>query len=82
MKPVGAGGPPFSSPSKAYLEHLSHPGEDVPYDAEGNVQLNPLKGASPAGLERVAHFKPADTHKIGKNEAGEVMDRVSIWRHR
>ena len=81
-KPAAAGGPPFASPSKAYMEHLSHPGEEVAYDAEGGVRSNPLSPASPGGLERVAHFTPNDTHKIGRNEAGEVMDRVAIWRHR
>ena len=41
-KPPSSGGPPHSSPSKAYIEHLSHPGEDVPYDEEGNVKYQPL----------------------------------------
>ena len=81
-KPVGAGGPPFSSPSQAYTEHLSHPGEEVAYNADGTVKENPLVDASPSGLERVLHYTPGDTHKIGKNESGEVMDRVAVWRHR
>jgi len=81
-KDAAAGGPPFSSPSIAYMEHLSHPGEKVPYDAEGGVISNPLLEASPLGLERVAHFTPKDTHNIGKDEQGRVRDSVAIWRHR
>jgi len=82
LKPVGTSGPPFASPSAAYMEHLSHPGEDVVYDAEGNIKANPLVPASPGGLERVAHYTPADTHKVGKNEKGEVTDSIAIWRQR
>jgi len=76
------GGPPWSSPSKAYMEHLSHPGENIPYDADGNVKFNPLAEASPDGLERVAHWKPSDTHKIGKDDDGNVRDMIAVWRHR
>jgi len=81
-KEASAGGPPFSSPPKAYMEHLSHPGEQVPYDSEGNVKWNPLAEASPQGLERVAHFNPKDAHSIGKDDQGNVRDFVAIWRHR
>jgi len=81
-KDAAAGGPPFSSPPTAYMEHLSHPGEKVPYDAEGRVISNPLLEASPLGLERVAHFTPKDTHNIGKDEQGRVRDSIAIWRLR
>ena len=81
-KPAKSGGPPFSAPSKAYLEHLSHPGEDVAYDAEGNVKMNPLAESSPNALERVGHWHPADTHQVGKNKDGDVEDYISVWRHR
>ena len=77
-----SGGPPFSSPPSAYMEHLSHPGEKVAYDTEGHVKSNPLVEPSPHGLERVAHFTPKDTHNIGKDEQGNVRDFVAIWRHR
>jgi hypothetical protein len=63
------------------MEHLSHPGEQVKYDAEGNVKLNPLAPDSEGALERVAHFHPMDTHSVGKDEAGNVQDYISIWRH-
>ena len=81
-KEVSAGGPPFASTPEAYMEHLSHPGEQTPYDAEGNVKSNPLQEASPRGLERVAHFHPKDTHSIGKDDRGNVRDFIAIWRHR
>lgn len=81
-KAASAGGPPFSSPPSAYMEHLSNPGEEVPYDAEGKVKSNPLAPASPKGLERVAHFTPTEAHAIGKDDQGKVRDFVAIWRHR
>lgn len=81
-KPAKSGGPPYSSPSKAYFEHLSHPGENVPYDEEGNVKMNPLAPSSPNALERVGHWHPADTHKVGKDKDGIVEDYISVWRHR
>ena len=64
------------------MEHLSHPGEDVPYDRNGYVQSNPLREASPNGLERVAHWQPERTHDVGKDDKGNVQDWVSIWRRR
>ena len=76
-KDPSTGGPPWGLPPKVYLEHLSHPGEDIPYDESGNIQDNVLKRASPGGLERVAHWQPERTHEIGKG-----TDWVSIWRHR
>lgn len=75
-------GPPFSSSSEAYLEHLSHPGEDIPYDDKGLVQADPLREPSPNGLERVLFWEPARTHDVGKGQNGEVYDRVSVWRRR
>jgi len=81
-KPAMAGGPPFASPPKAYFEHLSHPGEEVKYDAEGNVKMNPLAPSSPGALERVGHWQPADTHKVGKDAEGKVQDWIAVWRHR
>ena len=76
------GGPPWAAPPKAYLEHLSHPGEEVKYDDEGNVRLNPLAPSSPGALERVGHWHPGDTHKVGKDADGNVQDYISVWRHR
>ncbi|ODH26282.1 hypothetical protein ACO22_04703 [Paracoccidioides brasiliensis] len=80
-KDPAAMGPPFASPPAAYMEHLSHPGEDVVYE-NGYVKSDPLRGASPNGLERVAHWQPERTHAVGKDEAGNVQDWVAIWRRR
>ena len=64
------------------MEHLSHPGEDIPYDGDGRVKSNPLHEASEKGLERVAHWQPERTHDIGMDDKGNVLDWVSIWRRR
>ncbi|CAL5874475.1 uncharacterized protein PFLUO_LOCUS8771 [Penicillium psychrofluorescens] len=75
-------GPPFASPSEAYVAHLSHPGEDIPYDAKGMVKHDPLREPSTNGLERVAYWQPERTHEVGQGENGVIHDRVSIWRRR
>ncbi|EGE83863.1 hypothetical protein RJZ56_006651 [Blastomyces dermatitidis] len=80
-KDPAAAGPPFASPPAAYMEHLSHPGEDIPYE-NGHIKTDPLKEASPAGLERVAHWQPERTHEVGKDDNGNVQDWVAIWRRR
>lgn len=64
------------------MEHLSHPGEQVSYDAQGRCRGDPLRETSERGLERVAYWQPARTHEVGKDANGEVQDRVSIWRRR
>lgn len=56
-KPASSGGPPFSAPPKAYMEHLSHPGQEISYSAGGEVNVNPFAAISPGGLERIAHFR-------------------------
>lgn len=81
-KPAKSGGPPFGVPPKTYVEHLSHPGENIPYDADGYVKSNPLEPIAPGGLEKVGHWHPADTHKVGKDKDGNVEDYISVWRHR
>ncbi|KAJ5477935.1 hypothetical protein N7530_003444 [Penicillium desertorum] len=74
-------GPPYTSSSEAYMAHLSHPGEEVPYD-NGVVKHEPLRAPSKDGLERVAYWKPERTHEVGQGEKGVIHDRVSIWRRR
>jgi len=64
------------------MEHLSYPGEDIPYDAKGRIRSDPLRLPSDKGLERVAHWQPERTHDVGKDENGEIRDRISIWRRR
>ncbi|KAF7714980.1 Thiopurine S-methyltransferase family protein [Penicillium ucsense] len=77
-----APGPPYASPSEAYVEHLSHPGEKIVYNDKGVVKADPLREPSQVGLERVAHWQPARTHTVGQGENGVIHDRVSIWRRR
>ncbi|CAG8038638.1 unnamed protein product [Penicillium salamii] len=77
-----AAGPPFGSSSEAYMAHLSHPGEQIPYDAKGVVKHEPLREPSENGLERVAFWTPERTHEVGQGENGVIHDRVSIWRRR
>lgn len=81
-KPASAGGPPFSAPPKAYMEHLSNPGVDIPYTADGEVKVDPLSEIGPGGLERLQHFHPPVAHNIGKDADGNITDYISIWRHR
>lgn len=64
------------------MEHLSHPGEDVPYNNEGVIKPNPLQPPGRAGLERVAIWQPERTHEKGQGKDGIIHDRVSIWRRR
>ena len=64
------------------MEHLSHPGEDIPYDEKGLIKQDPLRAPSKAGLERVAFWQPERTHESGQGENGVIHDRVSIWRRR
>ncbi|PGH15351.1 hypothetical protein AJ79_02517 [Helicocarpus griseus UAMH5409] len=80
-KDPAAQGPPFGSPPAAYMEHLSHPGEDLPYE-NGHVKGNPLREVSPNGMERISHWQPERTHAVGKDDAGNVQDWVAIWRRR
>lgn len=81
-KPAESGGPPFSSPPKAYMEHLSHPGEEIPYTDAGEVRVQPFADSGPGALERVGHWHPANTHAIGKTADGDVADYIAVWRHR
>ncbi|MCJ1339000.1 hypothetical protein MMC09_004289 [Bachmanniomyces sp. S44760] len=71
------GGPPYGLQAQVYMEHLSHPGEQIPYHGNGFIQENPSRRASSNGLERVARWQPERTHEIGKG-----TDWISIWRHR
>lgn len=64
------------------MEHLSHPGEEIPYNEDGEVRVQPFADSGPGALERVGHWQPADTHQIGKDEQGKVKDYIGIWRHR
>ncbi|KAM5467957.1 putative methyl halide transferase [Microsporum audouinii] len=81
MKDPALGGPPFASTPEAYLEHLNHPGEHIPYDDKGNVQTGLYEKVSDKGFIRIAHWQPEHTHEVGKDADGTVRDWISIWRH-
>ncbi len=71
------GGPPYALPPPVYLEHLTRPGKELPYDEEsGHIKEESSDSISPAALKRIAHWQPARTHEIGKGQ-----DWVSIWSH-
>ena len=76
------GGPPFSLPPPVYLEHLSHPGEELPYDEiTGHVVEGSSSAENVATLKRIAHWQPERTHEIGYGPDGKVVDWISIWKH-
>ncbi|KAI1925511.1 hypothetical protein LOZ65_002816 [Ophidiomyces ophidiicola] len=81
-KEPSSSGPPFASTSAMYMEHLSHPGEEVPYNTDGHVKVDPAKQPSEKSFERVAHWHPEKTHKMLMGEDGKHYDWVSIWRRR
>ena len=71
------GGPPYALPSSVYVEHLAHPGEELLYNEDtGHVKEGVSHASNSVALHRIAHWRPARTHEIGKGQ-----DWVSIWRH-
>ncbi|KAG8529465.1 uncharacterized protein KY384_006102 [Bacidia gigantensis] len=68
------GGPPFGLQSKVYVQHLAQPGLDIPYNAEGYIPEGVTYPDNPAALKRAAHWQPARTHEIGKDQ-----DWISVW---
>lgn len=69
-------GPPFGLTPETYVEHLSHPGESIPYDENGYVKRSGPGKGNPMALERIAHWQPQRTHEVGKG-----TDSISVWRH-
>jgi methyl halide transferase len=60
-----------------YLGHLSHPGEELPYDDDENLLEDRIANVESEGaLRRIAHWQPERTHESGKG-----TDWVSVWRH-
>ncbi|KAI5307170.1 hypothetical protein KEM56_003586 [Ascosphaera pollenicola] len=72
-KDPNAGGPPFASPTTAYIAHLSRPGKQVSYD-------DLKEGCEPGGFERLAHFRPRMSFKKTTDETGQVEEMVAIWQ--
>jgi hypothetical protein len=73
QKKLSSGGPPYASPSSAYLAHLGYPGQGILYDSEG-MPINPA-GQQEAGFQRVGHWKAENSHAMGNG-----TDWVSVWR--
>ncbi|KAI9888203.1 MAG: hypothetical protein M1820_010247 [Bogoriella megaspora] len=76
-KEPSTGGPPWGLPPEVYLQHLSRPGEDIPYDESGYVVEQAPAEDNEKALKRIAHWKAERTHQVGQG-----TDNVSIWRHR
>ncbi|KAI9670494.1 MAG: hypothetical protein M1817_004361 [Caeruleum heppii] len=74
-KPPATRGPPYGLSEQVYVQHLTHPGEKLPYDVQDNLlveQIHPNKKAG--ALQRIARWQPERTHEIGKGN-----DFVSVW---
>ncbi|KAL8732207.1 MAG: hypothetical protein Q9166_002955 [cf. Caloplaca sp. 2 TL-2023] len=76
-KDPSIGGPPYGLTPQTYLEHLSHPGEKLPYDETGHVIVGSQDQPKLESLERLDHWEPERTHEIGKG-----TDWISVWRQR
>ncbi|KAI4144825.1 MAG: hypothetical protein L6R39_004028 [Caloplaca ligustica] len=74
-KDPSTGGPPFGLTPQTYIEHLSHPGEEIPYDESGHVVVGTRGQPTPGSLTRIDHWQPERTHEIGKG-----TDWISVWR--
>jgi hypothetical protein len=51
------------------------------YNEKGELVESSLGEPLPEGLERVAHFRPADTHPIGVDADGNITDYLGVWVH-
>lgn len=82
-KPISTGGPPHAATSEFYLVHLIHPGKKVvDYDNDGRILFKEVGDLPEGSLKRLAYLTPARTHRSGKDEQGNIHDRVSVWGHR
>ncbi|KAL8655013.1 MAG: hypothetical protein Q9226_003206 [Calogaya cf. arnoldii] len=52
-KDPSLGGPPFGLTPQTYLEHLSHPGQEIPYDESGHVLVGGQGSPTSDRLERL-----------------------------
>ncbi|KAK3327317.1 S-adenosyl-L-methionine-dependent methyltransferase [Cercophora scortea] len=81
-KPPSTGGPPWGVTADAYVAHLGHPGEDIPYTKDGHVEVTAQSSSSSissAGLKRLGRFKPTRTHKAGYDSDGKITEFISVW---
>jgi hypothetical protein len=80
-KPASTGGPPWALPPKIYAAHLPRPGEELPYDEDGELLESKIGEPNSKGLHCIAHFQPKRTHDIGYSQDGTVTDRIGVWAH-
>ncbi|KAL8833295.1 MAG: hypothetical protein Q9170_004354 [Blastenia crenularia] len=71
-KDPATGGPPFGLTPQTYVEHLNHPGEEIPYDEAGHVEVRSQIEQKPESLERMDHWHPEKVH-----ETGSQTDNIS-----
>ncbi|TVY37559.1 Thiocyanate methyltransferase [Lachnellula subtilissima] len=73
---------PWSLPPKVYMCHLQHPGEELPYDKDGDLkEADITEQSNSTGLESVAHFQPKRTfQRTGHDAEGNVTDWIGVWK--
>lgn len=64
-----------------YLAHLSQPGKVLLYKDSGDLLEAEIGKPDQSGLQRIAHFHPASTHKAGYNADGTMNDWIGVWTH-
>ncbi|ETS82188.1 hypothetical protein PFICI_07190 [Pestalotiopsis fici W106-1] len=80
-KPSSEAGPPWATPSHAYVAYLGRPGEEPATDEHGGVlEDQVVEQPEKGGLRRILYQAPPRTHPAGVKE-GQTIDRVSVWEH-
>jgi methyl halide transferase len=80
-KPLYTPGPPWGVRPETYLALLSHPGEEISYDADGHVIYDDKENPGNGALKRLELVIPKRTHTVGIDEKGHVTDFISVWSH-
>ena len=76
-KDPSTGGPPYALPPAVYFQHLSRPGETIPYREDGHIVEQTSSVSNEDALIRIAHWRAERTHPIGQG-----TDHVSLWQHK
>jgi hypothetical protein len=80
-KAPDTGGPPWALPPKIYEAHLPRPGKELLYGEDGDLVEKQVGPELKEGLVRLAHFQPRRTYASGKDENGNITDKVGVWAH-
>lgn len=79
-KDSSTGGPPWGLRTETYVAHLSRPGEDIRYGADGKPLPEEVQQpATDTGLRCLTRLQPRRTHKAGLDSDGKVIDYISVW---